>query len=68
MRLTQVIANVLAAAFVAHDHLVITLAAPGDAMQQCRAVTRGATALEAQILPRLSRSMAWIFSKVPQLM
>src|ERR1700694_5207877 len=47
--LMQVIANVLAAALVAHDHLVAALTAPGDPVQQCCTVTRDAAALGAQI-------------------
>src|SRR5258708_9603662 len=47
--LMQVIANVLAAALVAHDHFVAALAAPGDPVQQCRAATRDAATLGAQI-------------------
>ena len=50
MLLTQVIAYVLAAAFVAHDHFVTAFAAPGDAMQQRCAVARDAAALNAQVL------------------
>jgi hypothetical protein len=47
--LMQMIANLLAAALVAHDHLVAALAAPGNPVQQCSAVTRDAATLGAQL-------------------
>jgi hypothetical protein len=47
--LMQVIANVLTAALVAHDHLVAALAAPGNPVQQCCAVARDAATLGEQV-------------------
>jgi hypothetical protein len=42
-----VIAHVLTATFVAHEHFVAALAAPGNAMQQGSSVARDAPALGA---------------------
>ena len=50
MLLMQMVADVLAAAFVAHDHFVPALAAPGDAVQQGGAIARDPAALGAQII------------------
>src|SRR5690348_17541838 len=46
----QMVAHVLAAALVAHGHLVPAFAAPGDAVEQRGAVTRDASGLVDQIL------------------
>src|SRR6185369_361305 len=48
--LAQMVAHVLAAALVAHGHLVPAFAAPGDAVEQRGAVARGASGLVEQIL------------------
>src|SRR5215218_4806240 len=46
----QMVTNVLTATFVAHHHLVATLTAPGDAMQQSRTITRNPTTFSLYIL------------------
>src|SRR5204863_9706248 len=48
--LAQMVAHVLAAALVAHGHLVPAFAAPGDAVEQRGAVARDASGLVDQIL------------------
>jgi hypothetical protein len=64
--LTQVIAHVLAAAFVTHEHFVAALATPGNACNSA-APPRGILRLFVRkYSARLSRSMIWIFSKVSQ--
>ncbi len=66
MLLTQVIAYVLTAAFVAHEHFVTALATPSDAVQQGSSVAWDAAALGAQVLsPVVAQHDLYLLEGVP---